>query len=85
MPTYDYRCSVNDRVVEVRHPMSHRVATWGELCELAGIEPGPIDTAAPVERLANGGNVVRSHALKNARLPDCDPATCCGGGACPMD
>lgn len=81
MPTYDYRCSVNDTVVEVRHPMSYRVATWGELCEMAGIDPGNTDGFAPVERLANGGNVVRSHALKNAKLPECNPETCCGACA----
>ena len=44
MPSYDYRCPANDRVVEVRHGMNDTVNTWGELCQLAGIEPG--DTSA---------------------------------------
>ncbi|MEQ8497461.1 MAG: regulator, partial [Gammaproteobacteria bacterium] len=37
MPTYDYHCHANGRVVEVRHRMSEQVGTWGELCALAGI------------------------------------------------
>lgn len=50
MPTYDYRCPANGRVLEVFHGMSERVASWGELCALAGIEPGETDPQAPVER-----------------------------------
>ena len=38
MPTYDYRCEANGRVVEVRHRMSERLTTWGELCKLAGLD-----------------------------------------------
>ena len=85
MPTYDYRCVENDKVVEVRHTMSHRVETWGELCEMAGIEPGGTDSFTPVTRLANGGNVVRSSVLNNNLPAGCNPDTCCGGGACGLD
>lgn len=85
MPTYDYRCDVNDRVIEVRHSMNHKIQTWGELCELAGIEPGDIDQIAPVTRQANGGNVVKSSSLKNNVPTGCNPEACCGGGACTLD
>ena len=33
MPTYDYLCAENGRVVAVFHGMSTRIATWGELCD----------------------------------------------------
>ncbi len=82
MPTYDYRCEVNDTVVEVRHAMSHRIMTWGELCDTAGIDPGETEEIAPVSRLANGGNVVRSATLRNSSPAGCDAGDCCGG--CPM-
>ena len=52
MPTYDYHCAANDRIVEVNHRMNDKVASWGELCELAGIDAGTTATDAPVERLA---------------------------------
>ncbi|MES9980902.1 MAG: zinc ribbon domain-containing protein, partial [Candidatus Thiodiazotropha sp. 6PLUC5] len=32
MPTYDYRCEANSRVVEVSHRMSEEILNWGELC-----------------------------------------------------
>ena len=85
MPTYDYRCDANDTVVEVRHAMSHRILTWGELCDVAGIDPGETDQITPVKRLANGGNVVRSSSLRNNLPPGCSPGGCCGVGGCPMD
>jgi len=84
MPTYDYRCDVNDRIVEVRHGMSHRILTWGELCDTAGIDPGETDQITPVSRLANGGNVVRSSSLKNNGPEGCNPDACGGGVGCPM-
>ncbi|MBQ61083.1 MAG: regulator [Gammaproteobacteria bacterium] len=85
MPTYDYRCVENDRILEVKHGMSHRVSTWGELCEMAGVDPGNTDQITPVVRLANGGNVVRSSVLRNNSAPaGCDPGNCCGGGQCPL-
>ena len=84
MPTYDYRCDVIDRVVDVRHRMSHRILTWGELCDAAGIDPGETETITPVTRLANGGNVVKSSSLRNNAPQGCNPDGCCGGGECPM-
>jgi hypothetical protein len=84
MPTYDYRCADNDRVVEVHHKMSHLVTTWGELCRMTGIDPGDTDDATPVVRLANGGNVVRSSSLRTEAPAGCNPDACCGGMGCAL-
>jgi len=85
MPTYDYRCDENDRVVEVHHRMNQKIHTWGELCEVAGIDPGDVDQITPVTRLANGGNVVKSSSLKNSVPAGCNPEACCGGGNCMLN
>ena len=77
MPTYDYRCDANQRVLEVQHSMQVKLRTWGELAELAGVDPGDTPADAPVERLATGGQVVRSKVLKNA-VPPCQVGGGCG-------
>jgi hypothetical protein len=82
MPTYDYRCDANGQVVEVRHSMSERLTTWGELCALAGLEPGATPPDSPVERLITGGQVVRSSSLGDGAAPPCASGPCCGGGSC---
>jgi hypothetical protein len=81
MPTYDYRCEANGQIVEVKHRMSETVQTWGELCQLAGIEPGDTEPASPVSRLATGGNVVKSGGGRGME-PACASGPCCGGGMC---
>lgn len=81
MPTYDYMCEANGRVVEVKHRMSERLTTWGELCALAGLEPGETPAQSPVQRLATGGQVVKSGNLGES-APPCSSGPCCGGGAC---
>jgi hypothetical protein len=60
MPTYDYCCDTNGRVLEVNHRMSESLATWGELCARAGIDRGDTPIDAPVHRLATGGNIISS-------------------------
>lgn len=55
MPTYDYCCEQNSRVVEVEHRMTESVATWGELCARAGLAVGDTDPNAPVTRQIAGG------------------------------
>ena len=83
MALYDYYCEANDRTVEVRHGMSESVKTWGELCELAGIDTGDTAADAPVERLATGGQVVRSGSMKDS-VPPCAGGAC-GGGMCGLN
>lgn len=84
MPTYDYRCTANGATVEVKHRMSETLTSWGQLCELAGIEPGDTPANAPVERLATGGQVVSSGSLRDS-APPCVTGPCCGGGGCGID
>jgi hypothetical protein len=81
MPTYDYICESNGRVVEVNHRMSDEISNWGELCQLAGIEPGETPATASVARLANGGSVISSTS-SSPDIPACATGGCCAGGAC---
>lgn len=84
MPTYEYRCEANGQLVEVRHNMAERLATWGELCERAGISPGKTDPAAPVEKLISAGFI--NAGGTSASEPACAAPECgngfCGTGAC---
>lgn len=81
MPSYDYRCDANDRVVEVRHSINEKLATWGEVCEKARIDLGDTAADAPVKRLISGGAIVSSSSLSNPEAPACG-AGGCGGGMC---
>ena len=69
MPVYDYYCKKNERTVEVIHPMSVKLSTWGEICYVAQIPLGDTDPLAPVERIirtAPGVSVTPSNSeLKN--------------------
>lgn len=81
MPTYDYLCDANGRVIEVKHRMSERLNTWGEVCALAGVDVGDTPAGSPVQRLATGGQVVKSGSLGES-APPCATGPCCGGGSC---
>ncbi|UCE88652.1 MAG: zinc ribbon domain-containing protein [Pseudomonadota bacterium] len=84
MPTYDYRCEANGQVVEVKHSMNEKLATWGEVCERAGLEPGGTPGDSPVERLISGGQVVSSSSLGDSAMPPCG-AGGCGSGMCGLN
>jgi hypothetical protein len=84
MPSYDYHCTANDRVVEVRHSVTEKLATWGEVCDKAGIEAGDTPRETPVERLITGGGIVSSGALSNPEAPSCGSGGC-GGGFCGLN
>ena len=81
MPTYDYQCEANERIVEVRHGMNDSIANWGELCERAGIDTGSTPVDSPVKKLATGGNVVKSGSIGSGNMPPCGGGGC-GGGMC---
>lgn len=81
MPRYDYYCEANGRQIEVSHPMSERLATWGEVCNRAGIAQGKTPARAPVEKLISGGGVVRASVLKTPEAPPCGGGSC-GSGRC---
>jgi hypothetical protein len=85
MPTYDYLCEANGKVVEVKHRMSENLTTWDELCRLAGIEAGDTPGNSLVTRLATGGQVVRSSSLGESSAPACNTGGCCGGGMCGLN
>jgi hypothetical protein len=87
VPTYDYRCDANGRVLEVSHRMSESLSTWGELCTRAGLEPDNTPPDTPVHRLATGGNVISSTNLGSgaAPAPACGTGACCAGGMCGLD
>lgn len=87
MPTYDYRCDTNGRVLEVSHRLSENLATWGELCTRAGIDTGDTPAETPVHRLATGGNIISSTSRGSgaAPAPSCSSGACCPGGFCGLD
>jgi predicted nucleic acid-binding Zn ribbon protein len=83
MPNYDYYCESNGRTVEVSHRMAESLATWGELCERAGLEPGRTPRSAPIRRLISGAAVHTGHGRDKgmAAAPPCETTgVCCGGG-----
>ena len=87
MPTYDYHCPANGRIVEVSHKLSDKVATWGELCRRAGIALGGTPGNARVKRLITGGAVIGALGSRQERPCDTGPcgAPVCGNGACAFD
>lgn len=78
MPTYDYYCPANDRIVSAFHAMSVRPDTWGELCDLASIDTGQTQLDAPVQRQLGTGIVM---ARRPDQLSDFR-GSCCGTHGC---
>ncbi len=85
MPTYDYRCEANGRIVEVAHRMNETLHTWGELCAKAGIDPGATPAESHIERMATGGNLISSSSLGSGTAPACSTGNCCPGGMCGLN
>lgn len=67
MPRYDYRCKANGLIVEVTHPMSITIKTWGELCVYAGLEQNELPAQEPVERIITSAPSVKK-STSNAEL-----------------
>lgn len=86
MPYYEYRCAVNGRTVEVRHAMSDRMETWGEVAAAAGIERGETPADAPVERLMSMASLGHSEHGSSAASDSgpgfggCGPGCACAHG-----
>ena len=78
MPTYDYRCPTNDRVVEVSHSMATTLTSWEELATLAGLELGDTPPDAPIERVLSGGLGVMTGS-KGGGAP-APASSCCNPG-----
>ncbi|HUA87963.1 MAG TPA: zinc ribbon domain-containing protein [Steroidobacteraceae bacterium] len=88
MPTYEYRCEANGRLVEVSHKMAEKLRTWGELCARAGIAPGRTSPQAKVEKLISAG-FIASGGTTPATASACEMPACgaggCGSGMCSGD
>jgi hypothetical protein len=74
---YDYYCETNDRTVEVRHGMSEVVKTWGELCEMAGIETGDTPADAPLRKLMGAPVPMTRGSTGSSSGPACGTSGCC--------
>ncbi len=75
VPLYDYRCPANGRTIEVRHSMSETVASWGDLCRLAELEPGVTPADSPVERLVSAPAMLVKPGTPSS-------GSCCGVAGC---
>lgn len=84
MPTYEYLCEANGRVVEVSHKMAEQVKTWGELCKRAEMTPGKTDPKSPVTKLMSASFVKAG----SSNEPMCELPACgtggCGSGMCDL-
>lgn len=78
MPTYEYYCEANGQALEVRHSMGQKLQTWGELCQLAGVDPGDLEASTPVDKLLNAGAVLTNKPMQSPS----GGGSCCGGGSC---
>lgn len=79
MPTYDYLCDSNGRLVAARHRISEEIQTWGELCAVAALSPDGTPMDAPVRKVFTAASpVVKSERLGSGAAP----AAGCGMGAC---
>jgi len=86
MPTYEYKCEANGRVVEVSHKMAEKVKNWGDLCKRAEINPGKTDPKAAVAKLMSAGFVNTGGGSSGeavCEMPSCGaPMGGCGSGMC---
>ncbi len=80
MPTYDYHCPANGRTVEVKHAMSARVRTWGELCALAGLPTESTPAETPVAKQLAATNI--GGGVKAPSMPAPGGGGGCGSGGC---
>ncbi len=76
MPRYDYTCEANGRTLEATHRMDEEITTWGELCDLAEVDPGSTPVRSPVVKLISSGTRIESAGdSRGLSLP-----TSCGCG-----
>jgi predicted nucleic acid-binding Zn ribbon protein len=81
MPTYEYFCEANGQTVEVRHRISERLATWGELCQRNGTGTGKTRAEAPLQRLISASAVL-SAKVGSSQAEACEAGPACCGGGC---
>lgn len=86
MPTYEYLCESNGRVIEVNHKMAGAVKNWGELCRRADIPVGKTDPRTKVTKLMSASFVSAGGSSESAaacEMPGCG-AGGCGSGLCDL-
>ncbi|RTE67114.1 zinc ribbon domain-containing protein [Amphritea opalescens] len=76
MPTYDYRCETTGDIYEVRHPMTLKISSWADLCDIGGFNSGTIPLNAAVTKLLNTADMI-SHTPRQKSKPQ--PCTECAG------
>jgi len=76
MALYDYYCETNGRTLEVWHGMDEMIATWADLCELAGVEVDGTAPDAPVVRKI-GAPVPMTGGSTGSGPAPCGPACGC--------
>ncbi len=83
MLTYEYHCEQNGETLEVRHRMTERLETWGELCARLERDLGKTPAHTPVERVITGGilGTVSGGTSKSSDMPSLPMASCCGNPA----
>lgn len=64
--------------------MAEKLASWGELCERAGIRPGVTDPASPVEKLISAG-FIASSSIETGEALGCAGGGCGAGSCCAGD
>ncbi|MEE9405365.1 MAG: hypothetical protein V3V20_10760 [Algisphaera sp.] len=85
MPTYEYFCPENGQSVEVLHPMSTTLNTWGEICSTQDLDLGNTPANTPVEKLLGTGMVLtNARAARNDNCGGPSPSGGCCGGGCGM-
>ena len=76
MPYYEYHCATNGRTLEVRHSMSERMTTWGDLVDRAGVETDATPADAPVDMLLSAP-VPLSGSKADAGFEGCGTGCAC--------
>lgn len=78
MPSYDYHCPANGQTVEVFHPMSATIGTWGDLVRHAGMPAGATSVDAPVQRIIRGTFVATSSSASASKSQGTPCGSHCG-------
>lgn len=76
MALYDYYCEANGRTVEVRHGMDDTIATWGELCQAAGVDVDDTKPSAPVVKKMSAPVPITGRSNGSGQAP-CGPSCGC--------
>ena len=76
MPYYEDHCTTNGQTIEVRHSMSERLETWGELADAAGVEAGSTPAGTPVDKLLSAPIPVTGASAESS-FQGCGSACAC--------